>query len=80
VTTDQLWGVTFLTFGLFSAWRIYRSVNSGRWILTYVGHLSIDRGAHPVAFWAGVACDTFALIILLFLGTQIVAPSILSAH
>ena len=76
MTTDQLWGAILLTFGLFSAWRIYRSVNSGKWIVSYVAKVSIDRRAHPLAFWTGVAWDTFVLIILLFLGAYLLAPAV----
>jgi hypothetical protein len=79
VTTDQLWAAFLLTLALFSAWRIYASVDSGKWKITYLRDLTIDRRAHPIAFWTGMTCQLFAMIVLLFLGAYILGPSILSA-
>jgi lipid-A-disaccharide synthase-like uncharacterized protein len=80
VTDDQLWGAAFLALGAFEAWRIYRSVDSGKWIISYVAKVSIGRSAHPMSFWVGVALDVLMMVFLLFLGTYDVAPSILSVR
>jgi hypothetical protein len=78
VTSNELWGAVFLALGAFQAWRIYSSVNSGRWIISYLVDVSVDRRAHPISFWAGVTWEVFAMTIILFLGIYVVAPWILS--
>jgi hypothetical protein len=74
VTTDQLWGAAFLALGVFEGWRIYRSVDTGRWTLSYIAKVSFARVAHPISFWACVTLNVLAMIALLFLGAYIIAP------
>jgi hypothetical protein len=77
VTNDQLGGSLALALGLFEAWRIYSSIDTGKWIISYLPKISIGRGAHPISFWVGVTWDVFVMMVLLYLGAYFLAPLIL---
>jgi hypothetical protein len=78
VTNAELWGALFLAGGIFSAWKIFTSVDCGRWNF-WLGHrsspggrlpiLTVDRRSHPLVFWAAVTWDLLVMIALVAVGT-----------